>query len=50
MKINMADTRSAKVKFTKGTIKFETHHGTLDLSTTELITLQPPSKNQDHEQ
>ena len=46
--MNNAETKSASVKFTNGTIKFETHQGTLDLSTTELTMLLLPLTNLVH--
>ena len=42
IKMSNAENKSASVKFTYGTIKFETHQGTLDLSTTELTMLLLP--------
>ena len=42
MKINKAETNKANVKFTRGTIKFDTHQGTLDLSTAATIMQPPP--------
>ena len=43
IKINSPDTNNANVKLTNGTITFDTHHGTFDLSTTILlITLHQP--------
>ena len=38
----------AEVVVPNGTIKFETHQGTLDLSTAEFTTLLPPLTNQVH--
>ena len=49
IKINKAETKSASVKFTNGTIKFETHQGTLDLSTTELTMLLLPLTDLAHD-
>ena len=43
MKIKRAETNKANVKFTRGTIKFDTHQGTLDLSTAATIMQHPPS-------
>ena len=51
IKINSPDTNNANVKFTKGTITLDTHHGTFDLSTTILlITQHQPSIIQVHGQ
>ena len=47
--MNKAETKSANVKFTNGTIKFETHQGTLDLSTTDLPMLRLPLTDLAHD-
>ena len=47
--MNKAETKCASVQFTNGTIKFETHQGTLDLSTTELTMLLLPLTDLAHD-
>ena len=41
MNINRPDTNNAKIKLIRGTIRLETHHGTLDLSTVAITQLLP---------